>query len=96
MLMDAVHDGMYAKAKRNLDENIYDAFTLEEAKRLQQEHGGFIRTMWCGDEACEDAVKEKTGVSSRCIPFGETLAPGSRCVCCGREAKHLVYWGKAY
>ena len=41
-------------------------------------------------------MKEKTGVSSRCIPFGETLAPGSRCVCCGREAKHLVYWGKAY
>ena len=94
-LMDAVHDGMYAKAKRNLDENIYDAFTLEEAKRLQQEHGGFIRTMWCGEEACELRMKEEAGVTSRCIPFQQEHL-GDVCPICGKPAKHMVVWGVAY
>ena len=67
----------------------------EEAKRLQQEHGGFIRTMWCGDEACEDMMKEKAGLSSRCMPFEqEHLA--DVCPCCGKPAKAMVVWGKAY
>ena len=56
---------------------------------------GFIKAMWCGDEACEDEVKEKTGVGSRCIPF-EQEHLSDVCVCCGKPAKHMVYWGKAY
>ena len=88
---------MYSAALANRASRTYDCATAEEILSTLAEKGdGFVRAPWCGDEACEDAVKEKTGVSSRCIPFGETLAPGSRCVCCGREAKHLVYWGKAY
>jgi prolyl-tRNA synthetase len=56
---------------------------------------GFIKTMWCGEEACEDKVKELTGVGSRCIPFEqEQLA--ETCVCCGKKAKYLLYWAKAY
>lgn len=51
--------------------------------------------MWCGDEACEVALKEKADVTSRCMPFGEEPF-GETCVCCGKPAKHLVYWGKAY
>ena len=51
--------------------------------------------MWCGEEACEDAVKEQTGVGSRCIPF-EQEQLSDVCVCCGKPAKHMVYWGKAY
>jgi len=51
--------------------------------------------MWCGEEECEDKVKELTGVGSRCIPF-EQENISDKCVCCGREAKKLVYWGKAY
>jgi prolyl-tRNA synthetase len=51
--------------------------------------------MWCGDEACEDMVKEKTGVGSRCIPF-EQENLSDKCVCCGKPAQTMVYWGKAY
>jgi prolyl-tRNA synthetase len=51
--------------------------------------------MWCGEEACEDEVKEKTGVGSRCIPF-EQEQLSDKCVCCGKPAKCMVYWGKAY
>jgi prolyl-tRNA synthetase len=51
--------------------------------------------MWCGELECELKLKEEADVSSRCMPFG--MEPiGNKCVCCGREAKKLVYWGKAY
>jgi prolyl-tRNA synthetase len=51
--------------------------------------------MWCGDRACEDKIKEETGATSRCMPFEQEHIT-DRCVCCGKEAKHMVYWGKAY
>ncbi|MBP5238059.1 MAG: proline--tRNA ligase, partial [Clostridia bacterium] len=62
---------------------------------LARDGDGFIKAMWCGDEECEDKVKELTGVCSRCIPF-EQEHLSDTCVCCGRPAKHMVYWGKAY
>ena len=62
---------------------------------LEKNGEGFIKAMWCGDEECEDKVKELTGVGSRCIPFDqENLS--DVCVCCGKPAKHMVYWGIAY
>ena len=94
-LLDAVHDGLFEKAKRNLEENTYPAYSLEEAKKIQEEKGGFIKTMWCGDLECELAMKEKAGMSSRCMPFKqEHLA--DTCACCGKPAKTMIYWGVAY
>ena len=93
--LQLVHDGLFEKAKKNLDEHIFPAFSVEEAKKLQAEKGGFIKTMWCGDAACEQAMKEQAGMSSRCIPFRqEHLA--DTCACCGRPAKTMIYWGVAY
>ena len=93
--LEVVQQQMYDKAKRNLDEHIYTAYSLEEAKQLQEENGGYVRTMWCGDLACELAMKEKAGMSSRCIPFAqEHLA--DTCACCGKPAQKMVYWGVAY
>ena len=94
-LLDDVHNGMYAKAKKNLDEHIYPAFSLEEAKTLQEANGGFIKTMWCGDLECEMAMKERAGMTSRCIPF-EQEQLSDVCPVCGKPAKHMVYWGVAY
>ena len=94
-LLQAVHDGLFEKAKKNLEEHTYPAYSLEEAKTIQEEKGGFIKTMWCGDLACELAMKEKAGMSSRCIPFKqEHLA--DTCACCGKPAKTMIYWGVAY
>ena len=56
---------------------------------------GFIKAMWCGEIACEDKIKEVAGATSRCMPF-EQEEKASTCVCCGKEAKAMVYWGKAY
>ena len=90
-----VHDGMYEKAKKNLDEHIFAASSIEEAKALQERNGGFIKTMWCGDLQCELDMKEKAGMSSRCIPFKQEKL-GEVCACCGKPARHMIYWGVAY
>ena len=93
--LQVVHDQMFEKAKQNLDQHIYEAHSLEEAKKLQDENGGFIKTMWCGDEACELKMKEVAGMSSRCIPFKQEHLDDV-CPICGKPAKKMVYWGIAY
>ena len=91
-----VHDGLYKKALENREKKTYSCTTLDEITKALEENGdGFIKAMWCGDEECEDKVKELTGVGSRCIPF-EQENLSDKCVCCGKPAKHMVYWGKAY
>ena len=94
--LQAVRDGMYAKALANREKRTYDCKTMDEITAKLAENGdGFVRAMWCGDEACEDKVKEVTGVGSRCIPLVQEQI-SDVCVCCGKPAKQLVYWGKAY
>ena len=94
-LLSEVQQGLYDKAKANLDSHIFPAYSLEEAKDLQEQKGGFIKTMWCGDLECEMAMKEKAGMSSRCIPF-EQEHLSDVCPVCGRAAKKMIYWGVAY
>ncbi len=94
-LLNAVHDGLYNKALERREAMTYDAFDMDEMIKTADEKPGFIRAMWCGELECEEALKDEAGVSSRCMPFG-AKAIGDKCVCCGKPAKHLVYWGKAY
>ncbi|HIX32346.1 MAG TPA: proline--tRNA ligase [Firmicutes bacterium] len=94
-MLDAIHAGLYEKAKKNLEEHTYAAHSLEEAKALQEKNGGFIKTMWCGDLACEMAMKEQAGMSSRCIPFAQEHIDDV-CPVCGKPAAKMVYWGIAY
>ena len=94
-LLEAVQQGLYEKAKKNLDEHIYAARSIEEAKELQEKNGGFIKTMWCGEEACELKMKEQAGMSSRCIPFKQEKLD-EVCACCGKPARHMIFWGVAY
>lgn len=91
-----VHDGLYANALANRERRTYACTTMDEITEALEKNGdGFIKAMWCGDEACEDKVKEVTGVGSRCIPL-EQEHLSDKCVCCGKPAKAMVYWGKAY
>lgn len=94
-LLKAVHDGLYQKALERRENMTYSATSMEELTELAATHPGLIKAMWCGDVACENRLKEEAGVTSRCMPFEqETLA--DTCVCCGRPAKSMVVWGKAY
>ena len=94
--LQAVHDGLYEKALKNLEEKTFTAHNYDEFLDIAENHPGFIKAMWCGDAECEDKLKDVTGgVKSRCIPFEEEKI-GDTCVCCGKPAKHMVYWGKQY
>lgn len=94
--LEEVCEGLYKKALENRENKTYACKTMEEIISALEEKGdGFVKAMWCGEEACEDIVKEKTGVGSRCIPF-EQENISDTCVCCGKPANTMVYWGKAY
>ena len=94
-LLEQVHKSLYERALKNREENTYVAHSLEEAKALQDEHGGFIKTMWCEDPECEKRMKDEAGMSSRCMPFAQEHL-GDVCAICGKPAKKMIYWGVAY
>lgn len=86
---------MLERAKAHRDAHTYSAANLEEMKDLAENKPGFIKAMWCGCQECEDQLKETVGVTSRCLPFDQEKIADT-CVCCGKPATKMVYWGKAY
>lgn len=94
--LQSIHNAMYDKALKNMKEKTYTATTFEEFCDTAKNKPGFIKAMWCGNAECEDKIKDVTGgVKSRCIPFKEEKI-SDVCVCCGKPAKHQVFWGKQY
>ena len=94
--LDVYAKAIYDKALENLKKRTYTCTDIDEISKMLEANGdGFVKAMWCGDEECEDKVKELTGVGSRCIPF-EQENISDTCICCGKPAKHMVNWGKAY
>ncbi|MDE6874323.1 MAG: proline--tRNA ligase [Lachnospiraceae bacterium] len=94
-ILDTMQREMLARALAHRDAHTYEAHTTEEFREIVANKPGFVKAMWCGERACEDEIKEKTGATSRCMPFAQECI-AQTCVCCGKPAKKLVYWGKAY
>ncbi len=94
-LLEDIQNNLFEKAKAHREEKTNIALNMDEFKKALVENPGFIKAMWCGDVACENFIKDETSATSRCIPFEEEKISDT-CVCCGGEAKHLVYWAKAY
>ncbi len=94
-LLEDIQTGMLEKARVHRDKHTFIAKDMESFEKIINETPGFIKAMWCGDEACEDLVKDNTGATSRCIPF-EQEKVSDTCLCCGKEASTLIYWGRAY
>lgn len=93
--LDQMQNDMLKRARVHRDEHTYTAVTYDEFKDTIAHKPGFVKAMWCGDETCELKIKEDTGATSRCMPFEqENIA--DTCVCCGKPARTMVYWGKAY
>ena len=86
---------MLERARAHRDAHTYTAADYESFKKTIEEKPGFVRAMWCGDVACEEKIKEELQATSRCIPFEEEHLADT-CVCCGKPAKKMVYWGRAY
>ena len=94
-LLETIQKDMYDTAKAHRDEHTYVATNMDEFEKCFSEKSGFVKSMWCEDQACEDAIKERLAVTSRCMPW-EQENLSDKCVCCGKPAKKMVYWGKAY
>lgn len=95
-LLDSIQKDMYERALKHLESSIYDAKEYGEFKKLIDDKPGFVRAMWCGEQECEDQIKADTTATSRCMPFENNDPITDKCICCGKPAKHLVIWGKAY
>ncbi len=94
--LESVRAGLFAKACENREKHTTTCETIDEIQETLAVKGdGFILAKWCESEACEDKVKELTGVGSRCIPFAQDRRKGV-CVCCGKPAETTVLWAKAY
>lgn len=94
-LMNTMQKDMFESAKKRNDEKTYTATNLDEVREIMENRPGFVKAMWCGDQACELKMKEIRGTKSRCIVEGEKPI-SDHCVCCGKPAKHMVVWGIQY
>lgn len=94
-VLKMVRDGLYQSALENRERRTFVAHNLDEFVELANTQSGFIKSMWCGDQACEEKLKEVAGVTSRCIPFAQEHLDDC-CPVCGKPATKMVYWGKAY
>ncbi|HIT65527.1 MAG TPA: proline--tRNA ligase [Candidatus Ventrimonas merdavium] len=94
-LLETIQKDMLERARAHRDSHTYSADNYEDFVKTIEEKPGFVKAMWCGDRACEDKIKEDTGATSRCMPFAQEQI-SDRCVCCGKPAKKMVYWGRAY
>lgn len=95
LLLEDIQASMFAECKKRLQEKTTIATNMEEFSKNMNENQGFIKAMWCGEEACEDKIRELTGAKSRCIPF-EQEHISDTCVCCGKKADKMVVWGRQY
>ena len=94
-LLETIQKDMFNDAKKFLDSHIDTATTKDELVSKMNAKTGFIKAMHCGCEECEKALKDETGITSRCIPM-EQEKLSDTCVVCGKPAKYEVIWGKAY
>ena len=94
-LLGDIQKNLYDRAKENLIQNTRSAANLSDMKAILKEHGGFVKTMWCGNRECELKMKEEAGVTSRCIPFLQERV-GDVCPICGKPSDTMIVWGVAY
>ncbi|WP_455550941.1 proline--tRNA ligase [Enterococcus rivorum] len=96
-LLDEIQKNLFESAKKRADEKT-EYMEDRETFNARIEKGGFAVTPWCGDASCEEKVKEETTATSRCMTFEDNEEPivGKTCPHCGKEAKHIVHWAKAY
>lgn len=95
VLLEDIQANMFAKARRFREENTRYTDDYAEFKKIIEEKRGFIISHWCGEAGCEQAVKEETKATIRCIPFHLEKSPG-KCLRCSKDASQPVYFARAY
>lgn len=95
VLLEDIQKNLFDQAVAHRAEKTTSVTSMDQFEQTIEEKGGFIKAMWCGEIDCEEKIREATGATSRCIPF-EQEKVADTCVCCGEEAKDMVYWARAY
>ncbi|MCR5701525.1 MAG: proline--tRNA ligase [Lachnospiraceae bacterium] len=94
-LLETIQKDMFERALKHREENTHVANNWEEFKDIIENKQGFVKAMWCGETSCEEAIKEETSATTRCMPFAQEKL-GDVCVHCGKPATKMMYFGKAY
>jgi len=93
-LFNSIQENMYNRALKRRDSMIYEAKDYQEFTSIANSKPGFIKANWCGDEACENKIKDDFSMKSRCLIEDEEI--NTKCVCCGKDAKYRLYFGRQY
>lgn len=94
-LLEDIQKNMFEMANQLRERRTSSAKDMEEFVEKINSNQGYIKAMWCGDEACEEKIHELTGAKSRCIPYNQEQISDT-CVCCGKKADKMVVWGRQY
>ena len=94
-ILEEIQKNMYAECEKRVKDRTTVAYNLDEFSKNLEKNQGYVKTMWCGSEECEDKIHELTGAKSRCIPFKQEHIADT-CVCCGKPADKMVIWGRQY
>lgn len=97
-ILDDMQADMLRAARLRTEEHIIDVDTRAELIDIVNA-GNFARATWCGDRACEENLKDKTAISTRCMPFDQA-GKKRHCACCGKELKedegYITLFAKSY
>lgn len=94
-LLEEIQQNLFDQAFDHRESMTHTVTSMDEFKQTIDEKSGFVKAMWCGELECEESIQEETGATSRCIPF-EQEKVADQCVCCGKDAKEMVFWARAY
>ena len=95
-LLETVQKDMYQRAKAFMEESTRRAETFDQLAEIIETQRGFVRAGWCGSNACEAEIKEKTKATIRNIPGRQPAERPHHCVNCGRPAENEVIFARAY
>ena len=94
-LLEEIQSAIYQKALNYRDSHITKVDTWQEFEKVLDEKGGFVSAHWDGTAETEEAIKEKTKATIRCIPLNNLKEPG-KCILTGKPSKERVLFARAY
>lgn len=94
-LLDEISSSLFRQAQEFLASRTIDADDYSQLRDFIADPGGFVRGGWCGEESCEQKVKEETKATIRLLPLDPGETEGV-CLVCGQRAKERATWAQSY
>lgn len=95
-LLENIQQNLWEQASKRLKEQTVSVNSYEELRKVIDGAGGFVKAPWCSSQECETKIKDATGADIRLLPFDEKPEPASTCIVCGKAAKEIAYFARAY